>query len=118
MLADYLVVLAVLGVVVALITGPLRSVRHARSDAGDVLAELQASRDAKYQEIRDAEMDLRTGKLSDEDFQAIDQTLRAEAIEILRHLDDAEADPDADADADEELGTEAKDAGTSLPSAP
>jgi hypothetical protein len=115
MVGAYLIVLAVLAVVVALITGPLRSVRHARSDTGDVLAELEAARDAKYQEIRDVEMDLRTGKLSDEDFQAIDQTLRAEAIDILRRLDVAEADPD---EGDEAPGTGAHDAETSLPSAP
>ena len=56
------------------------------------IAELEAARDAKYREIRDAELDLRTGKLSDEDYEAIDQTLRAEAIEILRALDAAAPD--------------------------
>jgi len=51
------------------------------------LAELEAERDAKYREIRDAELDHRTGKLSDEDFEAVDRTLRAEAVEILRQID-------------------------------
>ncbi len=41
-------------------------------EAGRV-AELEAARDAKYREIRDAELDLRTGKLSDEDYGAIDR---------------------------------------------
>ncbi len=85
--------LAVLAVSFLLISGPLRAVQHARSDSGDRLADLEAARDSKYQEIRDAEMDLRTGKLSDEDYQAIDQTLRAEAIEILNRLDDVQAEP-------------------------
>jgi hypothetical protein len=49
--------------------------------------ELEAERDAKYREIRDAELDHQTGKLSDQDFEALDSTLRAEAIEILRRLD-------------------------------
>jgi len=49
---------------------------------------LEAARDAKYQEIRDNELDYRTGKLSDEDFRTIDRQLRAEAVEILRLLDD------------------------------
>jgi methionine synthase II (cobalamin-independent) len=53
--------------------------------------ELEAAREAKYREIRDAELDHQTGKLSDEDFRAIDQSLRAEAIEILRRLDDVGA---------------------------
>ena len=48
---------------------------------------LEAARDAKYREIRDAELDRQTGKLSDADFRAIDSGLRAEAIEILRTLD-------------------------------
>ena len=34
-----------------------------------MIAELEAARDAKYREIRDAELDLRTGKLSDEDYE-------------------------------------------------
>jgi hypothetical protein len=55
------------------------------------IAELEAARDAKYREIRDAELDHRTGKLSDADYQALDQSLRAEAVEILRALDRAAA---------------------------
>ena len=98
---QYLIVLVVLAVVFLLITGPLRSVRHADSGSGDDLLGLEAARDAKYQEIRDAELDMRTGKLSDEDYQTIDQTLRAEAIAILDRLDQAEA-ADAQRAADDE----------------
>jgi hypothetical protein len=32
-------------------------------------------------------MDYRTGKLSQEDYKAIDRQLRAEAVELLRRLD-------------------------------
>ena len=88
---EYLIVFLVIAAAFALISGPLRAVRHARSDIGDAVASLEAARDAKYQEIRDAELDLRTGKLSDDDYQAIDQTLRTEAVEILRRLDEARA---------------------------
>src|SRR5258708_36773454 len=49
--------------------------------------ELEAAREAKYREIRDAELDYRTGKLSREDYEAIDGALRAEAIEILNRLE-------------------------------
>jgi hypothetical protein len=49
--------------------------------------DLEAARDAKYREIRDAELDHQTGKLSDEDYEAIDSTLRTEAIEVLHQLD-------------------------------
>ncbi len=56
---------------------------------------LEAAREAKYREIRDAELDYRTGKLSPEDYEAIDATLRAEAIEILDRLDPPGAQPRA-----------------------
>jgi hypothetical protein len=52
--------------------------------------ELEAAKEAKYREIRDAELDLRMGKLSSEDHRAMDRELRAEAIEILRRLDELE----------------------------
>jgi hypothetical protein len=57
---------------------PARSATH---------ADLEAAREAKYREIRDAELDYRTGKLSREDYEAIDGELRAEAIEILNRLE-------------------------------
>lgn len=49
--------------------------------------ELEAAKEAKYREIRDAQLDLDMGKLSREDHRAIDRELRAEAIEILKRLD-------------------------------
>jgi hypothetical protein len=49
-------------------------------------AELEVAREAKYREIRDTELDYRTGKLSQEDFAATDGALRAEAVEILDRL--------------------------------
>jgi hypothetical protein len=49
--------------------------------------ELEAAKEAKYREIRDAELDHRMGKLSDEDWRSVDRALRDEAIEILRRLD-------------------------------
>ena len=51
-------------------------------------ADLDAAREAKYREIREAELDHRTGKLSEEDWHALDRELRAEAVDILRRLDD------------------------------
>ena len=97
----YLLVLVVVAVGVYAITAPLRLTRRraaAERQAVEV-AELEAARDAKYREIRDAELDVRTGKLSDEDFSAIDTTLRAEAVDILHRLDAARVvDEDADAE--------------------
>lgn len=48
--------------------------------------ELEAAREAKYREIRDLELDYRTGKLSPEDYEATNGTLRAEAVEVLDRL--------------------------------
>jgi hypothetical protein len=96
---EFLVVLAILLIVVAVVTWPLRrewmareggepelvdrEQEHRRSE----LAELEAARDAKYREIRDAELDYRTGKLSREDYEAVDGALRTEAVEILNRLE-------------------------------
>ena len=77
----------VLALVVLLVSAPLRTRRAGEAAESADLAELEAARDAKYREIRDAEMDHRTGKLSDSDWRALDRTLRGEAIEILRRLD-------------------------------
>jgi hypothetical protein len=89
----YVLILIVLAGVIYLISGPLRAARRTddpRSDAADV-AELEAARDAKYREIRDAELDVRTGKLSDEDYADLDGSLRAEAVDILHRLDEAQS---------------------------
>ena len=85
-----LLIFAILAAAAALVTAPLR---RARADAEDARAEarreeLEAAKEAKYREIRDAEMDFRTGKLSEADFRAIDRQLRGEAVEILRGLDE------------------------------
>jgi hypothetical protein len=84
---DFVVVLVVLVLVVLVVSAPLRRGR-AEEDVDAQREELEAERDAKYGEIRDAELDRRTGKLSDADWRAIDRTLRREAIEILRRLDE------------------------------
>jgi hypothetical protein len=90
----YVLVLIVLAGVIYLITAPLRASwrRDEAESAGTEVAELEAARDAKYREIRDAELDVRTGKLSDEDYEALDGSLRAEAVEILHELDEARSD--------------------------
>ncbi len=51
-------------------------------------AQLEAAREAKYRELRDLELDYRTGKLSDEDYTLTDATLRVEALDILDRLDE------------------------------
>ena len=53
---------------------------------GGASSALEAAREAKYREIRDVELDYRSGKLSREDYEAVDAALRAEAITILDRL--------------------------------
>ena len=88
---DFLVILVVLALVVLLVTGPLRSRRADEATESAARGELEAARDAKYREIRDAELDYRVGKLSEEDWRALDRGLRAEAVSILRGLDELDS---------------------------
>jgi hypothetical protein len=88
-----LIVLVLIGVVALMVSAPLRRA-HTRGlpstmryESGAARDELEAAREAKYREIRDAELDFCTGKLSREDYEAIDARLRAEAIEILDRLE-------------------------------
>jgi hypothetical protein len=97
----YVIIAVLLVGVVWLVSAPLRR-GGTGSDADQAelrgsmqRIDLEAARDAKYREIRDAQLDHETGKLSDEDHAAIDSTLRAEAVEFLHqldHLDETEAD--------------------------
>lgn len=84
-----LIVALVVVLVVVALAAPLRrgQAEQAQRREDAELAELEAAKEAKYREIRDAELDLRTGKLSAEDHRALDRALRAEAIEILRRID-------------------------------
>jgi uncharacterized membrane protein len=87
------VVLGILAITVLLVfiiwfvSGPLRHPASAAPTQNSQQRALEAARDAKYAEIRDTELDYRTGKLSEEDFRTFDRQLRAEAVEILRSLD-------------------------------
>ena len=78
------VVLAAL--VAVLVLQPLRTPMTAEP-ADDRRADLEAAKEAKYREIKDAELDHRMGKISEEDWRPLDAELRAQAIEILKQLD-------------------------------
>lgn len=94
---EYLVIFAILLAVVAFVSAPVRRALAVRADdssdahASD-LAELEAAREAKLRELRDADLDHRTGKLSDADYEELDQTLRGEAIAIMHDIDRATID--------------------------
>ena len=86
---EYALATVVLGLLVAFVV--LRPLIHREGAAPPDearRAELEAAKEAKYREIRDAELDLRMGKLSEEDHRAVDRELRAEAVAILAELDE------------------------------
>jgi hypothetical protein len=80
-------VVIVAAVVVAVATPVVRRETDVASSRSEGLAELEARKEAKYREIRDAQSDLRAGKLSPEDHRDLDRVLRREAIEILEAID-------------------------------
>ena len=85
---EYAVALLVLAALVAVaVIVPLRRREQVELVEGARLRELHAAKEAKYREIRDAELDHHMGKLSRSDWRGVDGQLRAEAIEILRELD-------------------------------
>ena len=87
---ELLFAIVIAGLVAFLVTLPLR--RRAEPDGLDdpveaELADLEARKQSKYREIRDAEADHASGKLSEEAFGRLDAELRAEAIGILKRID-------------------------------
>ena len=85
---EYALALLLLASLVALVVlRPLVTGAAEESAESSEKAQLEAAKEAKYREIRDAELDREMGKLSREDYRAVDRELRNEAIEILRHLD-------------------------------
>jgi hypothetical protein len=86
---EFLLALAILALVAVFVTVPLRR-RAMEEDADPAVAEradLEARKLVLYREIRDAEADRTAGKLTERDFERLDQELRAEAIEVLKRLD-------------------------------
>jgi hypothetical protein len=107
--------LVLVALVVAVVGAPLRRVQAGPGDlqssstsehddasiraaSASQIEDLESAREAKYREIRDAELDFRTAKLSREDYDAIDSDLRAEALVILNRLGPTEDESTTDAE--------------------
>jgi uncharacterized membrane protein len=86
---EFFLALVIVVLVAWFVTAPLRDRAPAQSDDPAVadLADLEARKRAKYREIRDAEADRASGKLTEEDYARLDRELRAEAIDILKRID-------------------------------
>ncbi len=72
----------------------------AQVDVDPRLLDLYDQRDMLYGAVRDARLDLETGKLSQDDFEQQDGRLRQQAATVLRSIDDIEqsmASPQLDA---------------------
>ena len=86
---EFVLALVIVVLVAWFVTAPLRERAPAQSEdpAHAELADLEARKQAKYREIRDAEADRAAGKLTEEDYRRLDRELRAEAIGILKRID-------------------------------
>jgi hypothetical protein len=93
---EIVLALVIVAIVVWFVSAPLR--RSAGESAAvsqriedPRVAELEARKEAKYREIKDAELDREQGKLSQADWRRQDADLRRQAIAILKELDRAHA---------------------------
>jgi hypothetical protein len=86
------IVVALAWFVVAPILRPESEAQASARDEDPVIADLEARKEAKYREIRDAELDREQGKLSQPDWARVDSELRRDAIEILKQLDAAKGE--------------------------
>lgn len=93
MTSQTIALIGVIALLVAAATAVLWPLRQARRDrrgreaVGAEEAARRIARDSKLAEISDLELDYRLGKLSTVDYESLNSTLRAEAVEILRELD-------------------------------
>jgi hypothetical protein len=89
---ELLLIVAVVAAVVWVVSAPLRGGHVAQRDLREAAerADLEARKEARYREIREAELDWRTGKLEEADYRALDRRLRREALELLQALDQTE----------------------------
>jgi flagellar biosynthesis/type III secretory pathway M-ring protein FliF/YscJ len=95
---EIVLALLIVAIVAWFVTAPLRrtgaQAELAEARAEDpAIADLEARKEAKYREIRDAELDREQGKLSEADWRRQDAELRREAIEVLKQLDRARGEP-------------------------
>ncbi len=81
-----------------LLTGRSPEAESKRADPSQALAELLAEKETIYAAIQELDFDLKSGKLSPEDHEALRQRYEAAAAAVLRRIDeiqgtDRPADP-------------------------
>ena len=85
-----IVILALFAALV--IAAPLRLGPAVDAREDERRAALEAAKEAKYREIRDAELDFRMGKMSEGDYRSTERELRSQAVAILRQIDEMDAE--------------------------
>jgi len=91
---EIVLALVIVAAIAWFVTVPLRRSEDEASAVASrtedpAIAALEARKEAKYREIRDAELDREQGKLSQADWSRQDAELRREAVAILKELDRA-----------------------------
>jgi hypothetical protein len=94
LVVEIVLALLVVAIVAWFVTAPLRRPSQGSELSGTraddpAIADLEARKESKYREIRDAELDREQGKLSEADWRRQDAELRRDAVEILKQLDRA-----------------------------
>jgi len=86
---EFLLAVGIVVLVAWFVLAPLRGRPSPSEDDSKEaeLADLEARKEAKYRQIRDAETDRAAGKLTEEDFRRLDRELRGEAVDILKRID-------------------------------
>jgi hypothetical protein len=87
-----LAIILLSGIAAMVLVAPLRMGPSVDRREDEQRATLEAAKEAKYREIRDAELDYRMGKMSEGDYRTTDRELRGQAVVILRDLDELEAE--------------------------
>ncbi len=86
MFLQVLLTLAMISTVVAFLALPLiRGVDEQVVDADR--RELEDAKQSKYREIKDAELEFKAGRMTEDQWRETDRELRAEAMLILRDID-------------------------------
>ena len=87
---EVLIAIVIVAAVAVFVSVPFRARAQQSGLTTDdpVLADLEARKQAKYREIRDTELDRAQGKITEAEFKRQHAELRAEAIAILKRIDE------------------------------
>ncbi|MBJ7355594.1 MAG: hypothetical protein JHC98_12280 [Thermoleophilaceae bacterium] len=95
MILEVLLTIAMVSIVVSFLAWPIiKGVDERVVDAER--AELEDAKQAKYREIRDAELEFKAGRMTEDQWNQTDRELRREAMQILAKIDTLHVKSDSD----------------------